>query len=795
MLLALLAGMSEDEQAEFFRNAADKEDEFDAQAQTLTTQEGIIQRFKTMRAMFVRPGGIVGEQVLPENLSIGTLSFGDAKAKASMKSLRDLKPMTSQELELGTTHIGRYLFGWVAIDDAFFGVASSSLLLEDVTGCLVEIAAYGLVDTELPPHERQCLLARRFPKGQAIIVVEPYYKIRLDGSVGIRVDEPNEMLPWQGAPADLMTWKNLGNDFFSVLNIQNGGRGALACYQRAIQVVQPEVHTLVMLLNNIATCRFKMGDYLASIQLSGAAVRVLLSILILLISKAGFALPLVEYKSKTSGLYGGSLAARVVVYACGVLPLMSIQEQKILENIVKEDLPPTSDDHKWFNSHAEWCVGTSSSGLAIVEESMLKEVKTADAWRKEGSVFFTKGDLEAAEKSYRKGVAATAAHSENVSVVLNNIAAVHLMLSQSESGSGGDLTKSKSMIPTIEAAVLNCTVAGIIDPLNHKAWLRRARCLQKLRVTQEKCVEDLRQIRSSVIKKTPQTDKRLDEFKRNMDADIQQRLRQPTLSKPFQETFGVSTDSQREQRDERVSSDEASPSSTPFVEDVETIDEYIARMEGFVNRTRLAFAISKSRSNPRLQQLPREIMMFLTNPPPRIHTEYPNFRGWPEGIDSMLAQKFLYRAYLDASMNPWITAHSIRDGTFFEDISIGDKVKRWHGVGAMMILQARGAVRYGEIVDCRESQSGYTPKFGARIRSNFANNPSRVEVYCFGSTHVAIGFVDFSGLLCAKLRNNSNSDAPLRFVGYEMSEFVVAKCKVVAHMLGSPSVPISSVME
>ncbi|KAG2782847.1 hypothetical protein PC129_g24430 [Phytophthora cactorum] len=51
----------------------------------------------------------------------------------------------------------------VAIDDAFFGIASSSLLLEDVTGQLVEIAAYGFVDPDLPQFERQHALASRFP--------------------------------------------------------------------------------------------------------------------------------------------------------------------------------------------------------------------------------------------------------------------------------------------------------------------------------------------------------------------------------------------------------------------------------------------------------------------------------------------------------------------------------------------------------------------------------------------------------------------------------------------------------
>jgi hypothetical protein len=63
-------------------------------------------------------------------------------------------------------------------------------------------------------------------------------------------------------------------------------------------------------------------------------------------------------------------------------------------------------------------------------------------------------------------------------------------------------------------------------------------------------------------------------------------------------------------------------------------------------------------------------------------------------------------------------------------------------------------------------------------------------------THFAIDFNDFSSLLSASLRDKSPGAAgPLQFVGFEMSEFCVTKCRVVAHMLGSLNVAITSVME
>jgi hypothetical protein len=32
-----------------------------------------------------------------------------------------------------------------------------------------------------------------FPKGRQLAVIEPYYKLMLDGTYGIRVDNPNEV--------------------------------------------------------------------------------------------------------------------------------------------------------------------------------------------------------------------------------------------------------------------------------------------------------------------------------------------------------------------------------------------------------------------------------------------------------------------------------------------------------------------------------------------------------------------------------------------------------------------------
>ena len=46
--------------------------------------------------------------------------------------------------------------------------------------------------------------------------MEPFYKVRADGTVGIRVDKPKTEIfdyPW---PRNATAWKDLGNNFIEV---------------------------------------------------------------------------------------------------------------------------------------------------------------------------------------------------------------------------------------------------------------------------------------------------------------------------------------------------------------------------------------------------------------------------------------------------------------------------------------------------------------------------------------------------------------------------------------------------
>ena len=83
---------------------------------------------------------------------------------------------------------------------------------------------------------------------------------------------------------------------------------------------------------------------------------------------------------------------------------------------------------------------------------------------------------------------------------------------------------------------------------------------------------------------------------------------------------------------------------------------------------------------------------------------------------------------------------------------------------------------------------------GALITASFSNHPvSTVDVLKFGTTHVAVGFVDLGVLLDSNLVNAEEGPTfgidrefkPLHFHGYESSAYAVAKSSIVWEMIAS----------
>jgi hypothetical protein len=177
---------------------------------------------------------------------------------------------------------------------------------------------------------------------------------------------------------------------------------------------------------------------------------------------------------------------------------------------------------------------------------------------------------------------------------------------------------------------------------------------------------------------------------------------------------------------------------------------------------------------------------------PKIHMEYARDVGWAVGLDSSLAQKILYRAYLDSISHPWLVSLLMVEGKFvLEPIQT---LKRWHGPATAMLVEELGEpLQIGRIVDGTTEKcdgSMYDPA----IRSMFVNAPcnplARLNA---GTVHISVGFNDLGELL--SYPTSEDGEGAIHFVAIDISDFAVARSRVVQHMLSNPIIPIEHVFQ
>jgi len=106
-----------------------------------------------------------------------------ARKQHTAKGLSQLIAISLNDLEQNKTHKGQVLFCRSAVRCMYLN--SLATLIEDV----VNLQVYSI------PAVRTIWEAQAWlPEGSAIAIVEPFYKIRADGTLGIRVDNPEDVI-------------------------------------------------------------------------------------------------------------------------------------------------------------------------------------------------------------------------------------------------------------------------------------------------------------------------------------------------------------------------------------------------------------------------------------------------------------------------------------------------------------------------------------------------------------------------------------------------------------------------
>ena len=156
------------------------------------------------------------------------------------------------QLRLGIMH-GTYL--QCTIVEPLFVAASATALLRDDSGALVSLSLYHC----LPPGATQAFAQRAFPVGSRLTVKEPYLKMYNTGYLGLRVDNPcNLVLQLPPSIArDAVQLKSYANDCYAGRDVWSAARA----YSQALDLQPaPQGELRAVLLSNRALTRLCLRD-------------------------------------------------------------------------------------------------------------------------------------------------------------------------------------------------------------------------------------------------------------------------------------------------------------------------------------------------------------------------------------------------------------------------------------------------------------------------------------------------------------------------------------------------------
>ncbi len=149
-----------------------------------------------------------------------------------------LTPISVAELCAGTTHTGRILRGTLVAPP--FVMSGAMTVLEDAHGRLMKLAVYNTVPAHgLTMAQRNAAAEALLPVGASVAIVEPFFKVFMDGTCGVRVDDPRDLVQLEASPAaarDAAAWRVEGNACF------RGGQHAEAarCYTAALRALDAD---------------------------------------------------------------------------------------------------------------------------------------------------------------------------------------------------------------------------------------------------------------------------------------------------------------------------------------------------------------------------------------------------------------------------------------------------------------------------------------------------------------------------------------------------------------------------
>jgi tetratricopeptide (TPR) repeat protein len=646
--------------------------------------------------------------------------------------------VTREELRLDMRHAGRVLRGKLVVPAV--AMTSAMSIMEDERGRLLKLAVYNALPSGAPDAGTLAAASALLPEGATVAVLEPFYKRFADGTLGVRVDDPRDLvlLAAPGAPAggDPAALKEQGNAAF------RAGRPADAelRYSEALRALDASGFEGASLLSptlaNLAASLLGIGGD------EGARGALLVASVAAAVD-SGYAKARFRAAAACKAL-GDARHVRLCVEETCRLGAGGASCDALVAN-----LPPaegTPGDESSFalavSAAADGDAHESLHGLALGGADAAADAAAADAstaHKARGNEHFAAGRHAEAAAAY---VAALQPQRPAAATLLCNRAAVWLELRRPS------------------AALLDALAALTLRPDTAKAHYRRVLALQALQAP---------------------------------DASVAAAVARGLIDCPGDVALlqlqhgGSDAAGARDARGQQPRARDARRrDGEPKVTRLSEREDFKTQQAGCASVKKVAAMNAlMEKLPPAMRERVRAQGLALDDRVSPFHTEFERARAWPAGCDTVACRHKLLGAYEHCRSAPRFDGMAMLDPA--RSVKPHEMLQRLgsnHPAALMWMQNAdTGAVR-------DYSGDGYD----SRVFHSFSNADSSSLVMTPGTAHVAVGFVDLGTLRSAGFDANHARPGPLRWVGVESSSYAVAKTAVVDAMLRATA-PVDAILE
>jgi len=713
-----------------------------------------------------------------------------------------LKVISAEDLVIDSTHKGSYFFGKISAASGFVNFAGTVVfLVEDfISKRIVEICGYNVPDLRN--------VQKTFSVGRPVAIAEPFYKLRADGTLGIRFDSIADCDLNRAEPGTLHAWKELARELVtnpSVKSDRDCEHPAAGCYRQALQACTRDAKFLATLHTNIATCESQLANPVGELRHGLMALgldsspsnpkplmRVVLALAQLdldlhrsvgRVAQDWFGSETVQRLSK-EGLAGKRMADQRPTEGGGVLAVPGM-----VPLILTQPRDPSQ-------VAAEKGKGKGSGGYSTGGK---------------GAVAQTSADTkEIAKKLYMSGRHADAADHYEICCSLYLVETARKVVPE-ESKAADWLTEIGVILRNQVGLAMNagqssvwlllqCGASVALDPCSSRGWIRYARLAAKISGKPATAIEFLKKTVADIpLRPREDSDDASDVAPKTASAPAScwgsqmQSLRQDLLTEIGSLQKAVAAAASAKPVSAETTKQRKKRNPAPEFRGDMNLQEELDLLD------RMSTMLTLGGSKVLASILGEKLKFLVTREVPNVPLEFATNTKIPAGLDAGHVQQAVTFGYRTGKANPHLHLITmLKDEWHLTDQEV---MKRFHGTGSLLWLldnlstvdlQPGLVLRFMDGVT-RQWEAGkeLSMKYHADMRSSFGNNPNKCEIMHCGTTHVAVGFNDLGVLLAAKFAPHPEDefvDRPLRFVGLEMSAYSVAKTKVIAQLITTGSV-------